>query len=79
MPALFSGEHSVFEAERALLLGRAETRDWSAMRVLAVLDDLYRLNAIAYWHSAADAAMADVDWRAIDALVDITDAPPPSP
>ena len=75
----FSRERRVFEAEQALFLGHAETLGWPAMRVLAVLDDLYRLNAIAYWHSAADAAMTDVDWRAIDALVDITDAPPPSP
>ena len=75
----FSFEHRLFEAEKAFLLGRAETHGWSAMRVLAVLDDLYRLNAIARWDSVADAAMADVDWRAIEVLADIIDAPPPSP
>ena len=75
----FSRERRLFKAERALLLGLAETHDWSAMRVLAVLDDLYRLNAIAYWHSGADAAMADVDWRAIEVLLHIIDTPPPSP
>ena len=75
----FSGERWLFKAEKAILWGRAEMLGWSAMRVLAVLDELYRLNAIAYWHSAADAAMADVDWRAIEALVDIIVAPPPSP
>ena len=78
MAVRFWGEHNVAEAERALLSGRAETHDWSAMRVLAVLDDLYRLNAIAYWHSATDAAMADVDWRAIEVLFHMIDAPPPS-
>ena len=75
----FSRERRVFEAEQALFLGHAETLGWPAARVLAVLDDLYRLNAIAHWDSVADAAMADVDWRAIEVLVDITDAPPPSP
>ena len=75
----FSRERRVFEAEQALFLGHAETLGWPAMRVLAVLDDLYRLNAIAYWDSVADAAMADVDWRAIEVLVDIIDTPPPSP
>ena len=75
----FSFEHRLFEAEKAFLLGRAETHGWSAMRVLAVLDDLYRLNAIPRWDSVADAAMADVDWRAIEVLADIIDAPPPSP
>ena len=76
---LFSFEDSVFTAERALLLGRAETHDWPAMRVLAVLDDLYRLNAIVRWDSVADAAMAHVDWRAIEVLFHIIVAPPPSP
>ena len=75
----FSYEHNVFRAEKALLLGLAETHDWSAARVSAALDDLYRLNAIAYWHSAADAAMADVDWRAIEVLADISDPRTPFP
>ena len=75
----FSGEIWLFKAEQALLSGRADTLGWPAARVLAVLDDLYRLNAIAHWDSGADAAMADVDWRAIEALFHILDAPPPSP
>ena len=51
---------------------------WPGARVLVVLDDLYRLNAIAFWYSPTDATMLDVDWSAIDALMRILN-PPLSP
>ena len=45
-----------------------------------VRDDLYRLHhAIVQSDSAAAAAMVDIDWSAIEALVRILDVPPPSP
>ena len=76
----FSTENALIEAERALQTGGAGALGWSAMRWRAVLGDLDRLHvAIVQSDSAAAAAMVEVDWSAIEALVRILDIPPPSP
>ena len=75
----FGSEDMLRHAEFVLRNDGADALGWSAARVWAVLDDLYRLNAFVFWHSAADAAMLDVDWRAIEALIAVLDAPPSSP
>ena len=73
----FRDEHALRRAEFVLRSDGADALDWSAARVWAVLSDLYRLNAFVFWHSARDAAMIDADWRAIEALIRVIDAPPP--
>ena len=76
----FRTEDALIEAELALQTGGAGALGWSATRWRAVLADLYRLHdAIVQSDSAAAAAMADVDWSAIEALVPILDVLPPSP
>ena len=76
----FRDEDAVLEAELALQTGGAGTLGWSATQLRPVRDDLYRLHhAIVQSNSAAAAAMVDVDWRAIEALVRILDVPRPSP
>ena len=76
----FRDENAVLEAELALQTGGAGTLGWSATQWRPVRDDLYRLHhAIVQSNSAAAAAMVDVDWSAIEALVRILDVPPPSP
>ena len=72
-------EDRLDRAVHALRTGRANGLGGSGARVWEVIADLYRLNAFVFWHTRADAAMLDVDWRAIDALMRILDAPPPSP
>ena len=77
----FRTEHALRRAEHMLQTGSADAPGWPGWpgaRVLVVLDDLYRLNAIAFWYSPTDAAMLDVDWSAIDALMRILN-PPLSP
>ena len=66
-------------AEFVLHDDSAGTLGWSGARVWAVLADLYRLNAFVYWHNSGDAAMIEADWSAIEALIHVLDAPPPSP
>ena len=76
----FGTEDALLEAELALQIGGAGALGWSATRRRAVLDDLYRLHyAIVQSGSAAAAAMADVDWRAIETLARFLDDPLPSP
>ena len=76
----FRDEDALLEAELALQTGGAGTLGWSATQWRPVRDDLYRLrHAIVQSNSAAAAAMVDVDWSAIEALVRILDVPPPSP
>ena len=71
---------ALLEAELALRAGGANAFGWSATRWRAVLVDLYRLNhATVQPNSTADAAMVDVDRRALEALMPILDDPPPSP
>ena len=60
-------------------LGGADALGWSATRRRDVLDDLGWINTILQLDSAAAAAGSDVDWRAIETLMRILDAPPPSP
>ena len=72
-------EDRLDRAVHALRTGRANGLGGSGARVWDVIADLYRLNAFVFWHTRADAAMLDVDWRAIDALMRILDARPPSP
>ena len=71
----FRLECSLHDAELALQTGSADKLDRSDARVLAVLDDLYRLNGIGRWYSTATATMVDVDWHAIDALMSILSPP----
>ena len=75
----FGTEDALREAERALETGGAGTLGWSDSRAWEVLADLHRLNAIFRMDPADVAAMVDVDWSAIDALMRILDIPPPSP
>ena len=72
-------EHRLARAVHALRTGRANGLGGSGARVWEVIADLYRLNAFVFWHTTADAAMLDVDWSAIDALMRILDDRPPSP
>ena len=75
----FGTEDALLDAEPTVQLGGADALGWSARRWRTVLDDLSRLNAIARVDPTAAAAIADVDWRAIEALGRILDDPPPSP
>ena len=71
---------ALLAAELALRAGGANAFGWSATRWRAVLADLCRLNrATVQSSSTADAAMVDVDRRAIEALMPILDDAPPSP
>ena len=77
---LFGSENALIEAEYALQTGGAGALGWSATQWRSVVADLYRLHgAIVRWDSAAAAAMVDVDWRAIEALMPMLRVPPPSP
>ena len=75
----FRTDDALIEAEYALQTGSADALGWSNTRWREVLHDLYWLNAIVRSDSAAAAAMVDVDWRAIEALVRMLDVLPPSP
>ena len=75
----FQFDDAVLDAELTLRTGGADALGWSATRWRGVLDDLLRLNDIARLDPAAAAAMADIDWSALETLMRILDAPPPSP
>ena len=75
----FSTEDALLDAELTVQLGGADALGWSATRWRTVLADLSRLNAIARVDPTGAAAMADVDWPALEALGRILDPPPPSP
>ena len=73
-------EDALLEAEVALRTGAADALGWSATQRLAVRNDIYRLHdAIVRWNPAGAAAMVDVDWSTIEALVRILDDPHLSP
>ena len=75
----FRFDDAVLDAELTLRTGGDEALGWSATRWRGVLDDLLRLNDIARLDPEAAAAMADIDWSALETLMRILDAPPPSP
>ena len=75
----FGTDDALSAAEHAFQTGRADALGWSDTRWSEVLTDLYGLNAIVQSNSAAKAAMIDIDWSAIEALVRILEALPPSP
>ena len=74
----FGTEDALLEAKLTVQLGGVDALGWSTTRWRSVLDDLRWLNAIVESDSAATAAMADVDWFAIDMLVRLLDATPSS-
>ena len=73
------------EADLTRRTGGAEALGWSATRWQAVLDDFYRINAIAQSATPAMAhidrspMIADIDWSAVETLMRVFDAQPPSP
>ena len=72
----FSTGGELFDAELTVVLRAADALGWSETQEQTVLDDLRRLHdAIVQSDSAA--AVVDVDWNAIEALVRILEAPPP--
>ena len=75
----FGTEDALLHAELTVRLGGADALGWSATRRRDVLDDLGWIYTIAQLDSAAAAAGSDVDWRAIETLMRILDAPPPAP
>ena len=75
----FGTEDALLHAELTVRLGSADPLGWSATRRREVLDDLGWINTIVQLDSAAAAAGSDVDWRAIETLMRILDAPPPAP
>ena len=75
----FGTEDALLHAELTVQLGGADALGWSATRRRDVLDDLGWIYTIAQLDSAAAAAGSDVDWRAIETLMRILDAPPPAP
>ena len=75
----FGTEDALLHAELTVRLGGADALGWSATRRRDVLDDLGWIYTIAQLDSAAAAAGSDVDWRAIETLMRILDALPPSP
>ena len=76
----FRTRDAVLEAEFALQTGGAGALGWSGIRWREVRDDLFRLHyAIAQSDFGAAAAMVDVDWSAIEALLPILEVPPRSP
>ena len=75
----FGTADALLDAELTVQLGGADALGWSARRRRDVLDDLNWINTIAQLDSAAAAAGSDVDWRAIEELMRILDAPPPAP
>ena len=75
----FGTEDALLHAELTVRLGGADALGWSATRRRDVLHDLDWINTIAQLDSAAAAAGSDVDWRAIETLMRILDAPPPAP
>ena len=75
----FGTEDALLHAELTVRLGGADALGWSARRRRDVLHDLGWINTIAQLDCAAAAAGSDVDWRAIEELMRILDAPPPAP
>ena len=75
----FSTDEALLEANLIVHDGADIELGWPIRRMRTVLNDLYRLNAIALTDPAAAAALVDIDWSAIDALMRFVEAPPPAP
>lgn len=76
----FSSARASRDAERRREAGLAGELGWTTRRMRDVLADLDRLHrAIVQSNSAAAAAMVDIDWSAIEALVGMLGDAPPSP
>ena len=75
----FSTDAGLLQAEVTLQSRGAGALGWPDMLRHNVLGDIYRLNDTAEVDLAAAVDMADIDWRAIEALARILDDPPPSP
>ena len=73
----FRSEDAVHHARAALGTGAADALGWSDAQADRVLVDLHRLSTSAAMHPATAAALHDIDWSVIEALLGITDAPPP--
>ena len=75
----FGVDEALLDAGFALGNSGAYALGWTAMRSYRVLDDLHRLHTSAAEDPRAAAALADIDWRGIEALTEIMDLPSPSP
>ena len=75
----FRFEDAVLDAELTLRIGGDEALGWSGTRWRGVLDDLFLLHDTAQANPAAAAAMADIDWSALETLARFLNAPSPSP
>ena len=72
----FRSDGAVFDAGVTLGSGAADALGWAATRVEKVLGDIDRLHRFA---GKDPAALADIDWSGIEALVHMMDTPPASP
>ena len=71
----FRSARALHDAQRRLEAGLAGELGWTTRRMRDVLADLDRLHrAIVQSNSAAAAAMLDIDWSGIEALMHIFDA-----
>ena len=75
----FSTNAGLLQAEVTLQSRGAGALGWPDMLRHNVLGDIYRLNDTAEVDLAAAVDMADIDWRAIEALARILHVPLPSP
>ena len=75
----FRSDAALFYAGFTLGVSGAETLGWAATRTQRVLDDLDRLHGSAGENPAAAAALTDIDWSGIEALMGMLDVPPRSP
>ena len=75
----FGTEDALRRVEVEFWLGGADALDWSAPQGHAVLGDIDRLIDTAEVGPAAAAAMADIDWSALEALAQFLNVPRPSP
>ena len=72
----FRSDGAVFDAGVTLGSGAADALGWAATRVEKVLEGIDRLHRFA---GKDPAALADIDWSGIEALVRMMDTPPVSP
>ena len=75
----FRSDEALLHAGFILGCGGADALGWGVARESAVLDDLHRLHTSAAEDPRAAAALADIDWSGIDALMGKMDFPPSSP
>ena len=74
----FSSDVAVLDAGFALGSGATETLGWNATRAERVLVDLHRLSSYAAMDPATAAALPEIDWSGIEALLGVMDSPPAS-